>query len=200
MPFAGRLTRLTIQQTTPGGAASQRAGFTLLEVMFAASVLAIAVAGVAGAMISAIRLDQVNGETAAAQQAARQIMEEVQSREFEQVFALFNSDPLDDPDGVGTAPGKDLPVLSLTPQQGDPDGFVAEVMFPAIDTVGGLQLREDFVDPELGMPGDLNNDRQPPDALDHSNDYFLLPVRVRIAWTGATGDRQLDLVTVLSER
>jgi len=55
----------------------RRAGFTLLEVMFAAAVLAIAISGAASAMLSAIQLERVNRETAIATQEARRVLERV---------------------------------------------------------------------------------------------------------------------------
>ena len=174
-------------------------GFTLLEVMFSAAVIAIAISGVAGALVSAMRLDQVNSESSDAQQAARQMMERVSSQDWEEVWQLFNTDPNDDPGGPGTAPGPDFLVPELTVQDGDLDGFVGEVRFPDLNFGGALQLREDFVDPDLGMPSDLNADGNI-DTLDHSGDFQLLPVQVRIRWKGVSGPRTLDLETVITDR
>jgi hypothetical protein len=36
------------------------------------------------------------------------------------------------------------------------------------------------------------------DGDDHAADYRVLPVRVRVRWRGPDGDRELFLVTVLS--
>jgi hypothetical protein len=63
---------------------------------------------------------------------------------------------------------------------------------------GALELREDVVDAGLGMPRDLNLDGVI-DALDHSGDYRILPVRVLVEWTGMSGNRTHRLETVLSE-
>ena len=50
--------------------------------------------------------------------------------------------------------------------------------------------------PALGMPRDLDG-QGGIDAQDHSNDYCILPVTVRLEWRGAAGDSQLDLHMVL---
>jgi prepilin-type N-terminal cleavage/methylation domain-containing protein len=50
------------------GRHSPQGGFTLLELMFSAAVLTVAASGMAGAMISAMRLNRVNNETTLAQQ------------------------------------------------------------------------------------------------------------------------------------
>lgn len=167
----------------------------MLEIMFSITVLMVAVSGMASAMISSMRLDRVNSETSVAHEAARQVMETVQSQDFATVFAMYNADDDDDPGGVGTAPGAGFAVGGLRPQAGDPDGLAGLVMFPS----QGNQIREDAVDATLGMPRDLNADGVI-DAADHSADYRLLPVRVRIQWRGVTGNRVLDLETVLTAR
>ena len=35
-------------------------------------------------------------------------------------------------------------------------------------------------------------------GADHAGDYVVLPVRIRVAWRGVSGDRILELVTALS--
>ena len=62
-------------------------------------------------------------------------------------------------------------------------------------TVSG-QLREDVADAQLGTPMDLNGDGAI-DGADHSGDYVLLPVRIRVRWRGVTGLRTFDVCTVL---
>jgi hypothetical protein len=58
-------------------------------------------------------------------------------------------------------------------------------------------LREDVNLPELGMPRDLNGDGAV-DAGNHSTDYRLLPVIVRVRWQGAGGPSQFELKTMLA--
>lgn len=182
--------------------AGPRGGFTLLEVMFAAAVLAIAISGSAGAMLSAMQLDRVNRERSLALQSARRVIEQAQDVDFAEVFAAYNSVAGDDPVAMvalGTVPGASFACNGLTVQNNDPDGVSGEILFPTVLTAGVLELREDSVDAALGMPMDLNMDGVI-DALDHSGDYLILPMRVRLSWTGVTGERSADLVTILSRR
>ena len=187
----------------PGLVARTRSGgFTLLEVLFAAAVLAIAISGSAGAMLSAMQLDRVNREQVAAMQAARRVLEQAQDVEFTEVFAAYNSVAADDPAAMvaaGTVPGSAFASAGLRVQLGDADGFTGEIVFPTVDNGGVLELREDVVDPLLGMPMDLNMDGVI-DGLDHSADYRILPMRARVAWRGVSGDRTFEVVTILSER
>ncbi len=181
------------------GRTNGRAGFTLLEVMVAAVVLAVGVASVSGAMVSAIALNNVNRETSIAQQAARMMIETVRATNFDQAFATYNLSAFDDPLGPNTAAGPNFAVAGLSPQIGDADNMAGQVVFPTIVAGAVDLLREDVVDADLGMPRDLNSDGVI-DAADHSGDYQILPVRVRVAWRGFSGNRALELESVLVER
>ena len=64
---------------------------------------------------------------------------------------------------------------------------------------GSIQLREDVVLPALGMPSDLDGNTII-DALDHSANYRVLPVRVRVRWQGMNGTRTMTADTVLCAR
>lgn len=199
-----KLARIPHTQRSPRvpASAGQRGGFTLLEVMFAAAVLAIAISGSAGAMLSAMQLDRMNRERSLALQSARRVIEQAQDVEFAEVFAAYNSVAGDDPVAMvaaGTVPGGAFACSGLTVQNNDPDGVSGEILFPTELNAGVLELREDFVDAALGMPMDLNMDGVI-DALDHSGDYLILPMRVRLSWTGVAGARSADLVTILSRR
>ena len=177
-----------------------RGGFSLLELTVAVVLLVLAIGGLSGVLVAAVKLNQANRETTLALAAARQTLENLQAEEFADAFARFNTDPADDPGGPGTAPGAAFAVLGLTPQAGDPDGLVGELEFPVVPAAGtDVELREDVVDAALGMPHDLDGDGDI-EAGDRSNDYTLLPVRVRIRWTGVTGDRDLAVETFLGDR
>ena len=177
----------------------ERAGFTLLEVMVAAVVLAVGVASVSGAMVSAIALNNVNRETSLAQQAARMMIETVRATNFGDTFETFNLSPFDDPLGPASAAGQNFAVAGLSPQPGDADNMAGQIVFPTVVAGAVDFLREDVVDADLGMPRDLNADGLI-DALNHANDYQILPVRVRVAWRGFSGNRALELESVLVER
>ena len=70
---------------------------------------------------------------------------------------------------------------------GDPDGLAGEIIFP----VAGGELREDLVDAELGFPRDLDGDGI--DGQAHNGDYEILPILIRVRWTGQLGERTFDL-------
>jgi prepilin-type N-terminal cleavage/methylation domain-containing protein len=172
------------------------AGFSLLEVMFAAVILAIAISGAASAMISAMRLDRVNRETTVAMLEARSVLEQLQSLDFEAIYAAYNQSAADD--GGVAVPGPNFAVPGLSPDPADADGIVGRVSFPEVQNGATWELREDVVDPELGMPMDFDGDGI--DGDDHSGDYALLPIRLQVRWSGVSGPRTTNLVTLLSRR
>lgn len=177
-----------------------RAGFSLIELVIASFVLTVAVCGVSGSLVSALALNRVNRETALAQEAVRRVMEEAHGVPFAELFATYNTSAADDPAGVA-APGRNFAVFGLEPQSGDADGFVGEIRFPTTIVAGVEQLREDVVDAELGMPRDLNNIVVAgDDLLDHSLDYRVLPMRVRVSWRGVSGERTLTAECMFSAR
>ncbi len=157
--------------------------------------LVVAMGALLGSVFSAIRLASVTEDTAAANRAARGILETMSAMPFEQAFAAYNADEADDPD-----PKVDYLTLLSIPKgllAGENGEVVqATLAFPAVEGLGGLELREDFVDATLGMPSDLNGDGDI-DGLDHSDDYRALPVSVRLEWRGKSGMQRLVLATVL---
>lgn len=179
---------------------SSASGFTLVEVAAAALLLLVAVSGLAGSVLAVVELGRANDEAALADAAARRMAEELADVTFAEIFARFNAEPADDPDGIGTAPGAAFDVEGLTPRADDPDGRVGIIEFPVDPAAPGV-LREDVVDDDLGMPRDLNGDAGFSstvfDSLDHSSDYRLLPVTVRVEWTGISGDQFLEIHQLL---
>lgn len=183
----------------PRARVRRRAGFTLIDVMMAATVLAVAISAVAGSIVVSMSMNRVNRDTAIAQEAARRVMEELASRPFNEVFAAYNSDAGDDAGLLSPAVGPSFAVPGLEPSRTDPDGLCGRVMFPT-QVVGGIEeLREDVVDPMLGMPRELDGVGGI-DALDHRANYRLLPVRVRVEWQGSIGPRRVDVETMLCQR
>lgn len=162
------------------------------------TLLAVAIVGVATVVTSSLTLVTVNRETALAMEAARTYVEEMQSSmDFEQIYAAFNATSADDPTGV-TCPGSSFSVVGLSRHYagtGPGAPAVGEVIFPDVNN----QLREDTSSPSLGMPRDLNGDATI-DALDHSADYQLLPVTIRLRWFGAAGTKTVDFRTLITRR
>jgi prepilin-type N-terminal cleavage/methylation domain-containing protein len=171
-----------------------RSGLTLFELMMVLVVLTIAVSMLASTMGSASKLAPVQRENALAAEAARRVLETMRSQPFELMFATYNGDSSDDPAGAGTAPGSGFAVDGLAPATDDPDGLPGEVLFPT----QAAPLLENGTWLELGLPRDLDLDGNI-DATDHSGDYRILPVEVRIRWRGQNGTRQLSLYTQFVE-
>jgi type II secretory pathway pseudopilin PulG len=167
---------------------------SLIEVLIAGVVLAIAAAGIAASMVASMTLSRVNRETQIAQAAAQRVIEEARGIPFNEVFASYNATNADDAALTVAARGPSFDVRGLDVVPGDLDGRCGQIIFPTSGTPE--QLREDVVDALLGMPRDLNSDGGQ-DALDHSADYTLLPIRARVQWRGVTGVRTFDLETVL---
>ena len=174
----------------------QRRGSSIIEVMIAFVVLVVGLLSFSRMIVSSIDATEDSHESTVAKEAARGMLETLQSQDFKQAFALFNDDPTDDPGGVGTAPGKHFAVPGLSAVDGDADGFVGEISFPVREGDEG-NLLESVNIPELGMPRDLNGDGNQ-DDLNHALDYLILPVQIEIVWRGPTGvDARSSFRTVL---
>ena len=167
--------------------------------MIATTILIIAVLALSQSTVSSMRLANANREGALAQAALRQAVEDLQARNFEDIFALFNAYPGDDP-GPGPAPGPGFAVPGLLPRDADADGLVGQYILPAVEVGGGkLELHETYPDSAMGMPRDLDGDTFIDDA-DQADEYQILPVRVRLEWKGKAGDRVLELRTLVTDR
>lgn len=180
--------------TGRAGAAGQ-AGFTLLELMIAVGVLLFGLLGFSQAVLRSVATNEATREGALAAEAARQVLETLQAETFGEVFRRYNAEPADDPGVAGTAPGSNFAVPGLTAQSSDADGFVGRIEFPTVAIAPGV-LRENLALPAMGLPRDLNGDDFW-DAADHSADYRLLPVVVRISWRGKAADSEAVFRTVL---
>lgn len=150
-----------------------------------------------------MKLSEDNREMALASDGIRGAMELIQGDVcFATIYRRYNGDPLDDPaltnPGLAAecqfpAPGNSFPVIGLQAQDGDPDGVVGEIVFPDIDVGGALELHEDLAGRDLDMDGGI-------DGADHGDDYLILPVLIRVQWTGASGERSLEAQTLITDR
>lgn len=177
---------------------SRRAGISLIEVMLAMGVISVAVVGTVGTIAATAKLSSTDEETILAAQGARVMLEQMSAADFDEVFALYNESAADDPAGAGTGPGAYFDVPGLDLQVGDADGRVGQILFP-VPPGFPASLRENTVDPTFAMPRDLNLDGVE-DANEHSGDYLILPVRVRVDWRGMNGDRSVSFDTILTSR
>lgn len=191
----GRSKRVSSSSVRVSAVRWARAGLSLVEIVVAMSVLMIAAMGFVQSMGSSAKLSGSSRERGLAIEAARDKLEEIQDQVFQDVFRLYDANPDNDPGGVGTAPGASFVVEGLSAMPDDPDGLVGEVVFPTV----GFELIEDVERQELGMPRDLNGDDDI-DGVDHSGDYLILPVIVRVEWRGFAGGERFQLRTILGER
>lgn len=176
---------------------ARRQGFTFLELAVGMTILLVALLIFSSVVSAMAKQRTTNRETGLAVAAARNMLETLRAEPFAQVYALYNSDPADDPGGAGTAPGHRFAVAGLDPTADAADGLQAEIVFPVVDDpVTGLALREDVVLSALGMPRDLSGDNVVDDQ-DHSGGYFILPVLVRVRWRSPNGIRQYEMSTQL---
>lgn len=170
-----------------------RGGFSLVEVVLVLAILSVASAIYAQTVASSRRLDPIAAQTGIAAEAARMAIERIRATPIEEVLARFDADPANDPEGPGTALGATFTVDGLAPGAlGTP---VGRIEFP----LASGRLAEDITDEMLGLPRDLNGDGAV-DALDHRDDWVVLPLRVRLEWSpGGSGGtlRSLELYTML---
>lgn len=172
----------------------------MLDVLLGLSFLTAVFVGLTRSLGASVQLNSVNRESALALDAARSQLERIQGEaEFAELFVRYDTDPLNDPLGAGTAPGGRFAVAGLDPAPNDLDGFAGEIVLPTALGPGGLELRENLDLPALGLPRDLNGDGSI-DGGDRAADYVLLPVLARVRWRGATGVRQVELVTLVADR
>jgi prepilin-type N-terminal cleavage/methylation domain-containing protein len=174
----------------------QRSGFTLIEIMIAASALTIAMLGFSQALLVATRTQTLTREKTLATEACRRQIELIRSNAFQYIFRRFNDWPGDDVAGAGTDPGSGFVIAGLDPVPGE-DAFVGEIVFPVTSAAPNV-LREDLVLQELAMPRDLDLDGAI-DATDHSADYAMIPVLVRARWRSVAGPAEVSLLTFIGD-
>ncbi len=175
---------------------------TLIEVIVALPIVLVALGMFLQMLTAGLAVRSTSGETWAASCAAQDVLERMRNTPFRELFREYNADPMDDVGGVATGPGNLFEVEGLKPTRMDEDGFVGEVILPFLN-VGSestpiWHVREDQVNEQLGTPRDLNSDALI-DAFDHSQDFSILPITVRVRWHGRWGPRTFTLSTVLSE-
>lgn len=167
---------------------------TLIEVTISLAVVTVAVYFLSSTVVSVLMHARSKEERSIAVDAAMNQLELMRSIPFEQVFATYNRAPEDDPAGHGTAPGSTFAVEGLDGTDSSLNGHAGVVILPG----DGPVLREDVAIPGLTMPRDLNGDIRV-DNQDHSGDFILLPVTVRVRWSGHAGVRQFQMSTLMSK-
>ena len=188
--------RTRVRRGQPRGMRGESA-FTLLEVLIASSAMLVASLGFTQALVSASRAQTMAREQTQALEACRRQIEVIKTETLRDRFREYNSAGSDDVDGNGRGPGPSFVVTGLSAADGDTDGIVGEVVFPTVSGAPTI-LREDLNMPELGLPLDLDSDGVI-DATNHSSDYELLPILVRVRWRSAAGEAQVQMQCILGE-
>lgn len=173
-----------------------RRGTTLVELAIAVTILMIGVLGFSNTLVSMERSQIRTRESGRAIEAARAMLERIQAEAFPEAFRRYNATGADDPGGANTAPGANFAVDGLSARPDDPDGLAGQVIFPSPAGAPG-ELRENVVDAALGMPRDLNGDGAIHLTESYPTDYRMLPVRVRVEWTGSAGPASVEICTLL---
>lgn len=102
-----------------GAVPSSRDGFTLIEVLVALSVVAVAVVGLLGMVVMATGQDENAADQNAAMDAAMSLISEIRQTPFHQVYSKYKDHA--------------FPVEGLNPWPGDPDGLPGRVVIDASD-------------------------------------------------------------------
>ena len=114
-----------------------RGGFTLLEVMISAAILAVAVMALVAGITQNIQQGQWLSERRIAHVGTGRVLEGVRSAarvSLANAVASYNADPADDPGGPYTAPGNAFSVQGLTPPTGGAqNGGTGEVVLDSTD-------------------------------------------------------------------
>ena len=162
-------------------------------------ILLTAILGLSQALLDSIVTNGLNRQMSLATDGARQVVSDLQGVGFEEVFGRFNSTRNGNLLGDRAITAGGFAIDGLDPLPGDADGLVGQIRFPEVlPAGGGVQLREDVVDPDFGSPRDLNGDGVVGDALDHAGDYRVLPVVIEVDWRGPAGPAHVEFKTVLS--
>jgi len=149
----------------------------MVELSVSLMVLVVGVTGTLSTIASTAAVSDSARETNLAYLEAQQAVEQLRNIDFDEVVARYNDDTTDDPAGK-TSPGS---TLDLT------EGELAEhgdatvtVLFPYLDETTA-KVGEDL----LGVKtrGGAGED--------------VLTVQVRVEWTGTSGNRLVELETIL---
>jgi prepilin-type N-terminal cleavage/methylation domain-containing protein len=171
-------------------------GFTLIEVVIAMAVMAVAILGLLSMLANTMKIQESAREQALAMNACREVLDQMRSSgNFSELFRRYNSTTSDNAGLVGAIPGNAFDVPGLSPIPGDADNRVGRIVIPEDPTTPTI-LRENLSNPELGTPMDLNGDGVV-DGNNHAGDYTLLPVAIVVEWKGTTGNAKIQIPTVL---
>ena len=183
------------------GRARVEAGFSLIEVTVAVAVLTVSLFGLVSAMTYAVKQSTFTAELSIAQDAAQAKIEEIQTYDLRDIYALYDADASNDPAGL-TAPGATFAVAGLSPRAGQTS--CGRVIFPPVAGTPPNTTMDETPTPttataELGFPMDLDADGDAGDAV-ATTKLVRCPVKVRVEWRGAIGDAELEVCALVIRR
>lgn len=181
-----------MQKTNKGlrrrvGGSRETAGFTLVEIGLAMTILLVALMAMGASTLRMSSLRRQNRERAVAQNAIRTISEQLHS-----VADRMRRESVDEGDwsqdfiaelSPGGSVGNTFNIQGLTEQNGQATVGTIQVIVDETVTDAALGF-------ELGMPRDLDSDGAA-DNADVSATARILPVIVRAQWNGVSGNVQI---------
>lgn len=180
----------TARRPSPAPRRSSTAGFTLIEVLVTASVLLIGLLAMTSTSVVVNSLRKSASDQQTAQGALQAIVEDLHA-----TARAADNDPLNwtneilDVYGAGGTPGNSFAVPGLEAWAGAANVATVQVVTDETTTDAALGAA-------AGMPRDLNGDGAV-NSVDVRSTASLLPVIVRLQWTGSAGQQQLSQVVYL---
>lgn len=171
-----------------GGIRRLRRGVTIVELVVALGVLAVALTALLGVLFSSGALQETTRERAAAYNFIRKLLEEMRSTpQFNQIYSLYK------PGGANYPTAQYLREhLGLNPPS---SGSQLTIQFPEKNGT----LNESVTDTDLGMPKDLDWSGDVEDK-DVSGTYKILPVKIIVRWASKGGaDSQIQICTYITD-
>lgn len=196
------------EQSTRSGAA----GFTLIEVVICAGILAIAAVGAAAAILTSTHLNsRVSLETTALA-AAEDKLAEIRGTPFASIVGTFTGqtfavDGLPSPAGAGVDPGEVIIINSEAPNEASygrnlgAEGGAG----PGVDLNGNGRTNDILTGPAFGVDidGDAGYSKSPAvytATVANMTTAPLLPVVVLIRWRTGEGIQRVQLMTTVINR
>ena len=164
---------------------SKESAFTMIEVLVFAVLLLMGLMALTSTSITVHKLRGAVDERNTARAGMQSVIEEMQRNSS----LLYNADPSWSSAflaqyAAGGIVGDTFDVFGLGPQAGQPSVGTIQVITDETIADDELQIR-------LGLPVDLDND-----GFIDNNDVTatadILPVIVRVAWTGVSGDSEIS--------
>jgi type II secretory pathway pseudopilin PulG len=175
------------QGNTKGGRRRDR-GVSIVELVIALGVLAVAMLALLSIIFSSGSLQQTTREKAQAYNFIRGLLEEMRSTPtFNQIYTLYKPGGANYPNATYLKNHLNLNAPT--------SGQQFQIVFPQVNGV----LNEAAVDAELGMPKDLDWSGSV-ENRDVSLSYKILPVRIIVRWSSkGKVDSQIQICTYITD-